>query len=243
MTSVSSAVRSPAFSSSHPRALVELRAQPLRNSPVDDVADEQVPEEEGRLTSQDGRLDKALVRERIERSRQSFQLARSGQGFDRLEAEDLPLDRRALHHLPLNLVEQVEPAFDERLERRRQWKDQFVGGRDPAAVAPAQHAGVDQHGEELLEEEGIPAGRLDHMVARSPASPAPSFRSISAAEASAGSGSSAGRRSRHDRPARAGWGARAERAREEQRAPRSRPAPRRVRGTSAPPTAGRRGGR
>ena len=67
------------------------------------------------------------------------------------------------------LAEPVEPRRDERVDRRRHRQRAELRGRAPAAVLARDQAVVDEHREQLLDEERIALGGGDERARRASA--------------------------------------------------------------------------
>ena len=75
-----------------------------------------------------------------------------------LAVEDGALDGGALEHGQLVAGQTVEPRREQQLHRRRHGNVGQVARGDPAAVLLLQQPVVDQHRDELFEEERVPFG-------------------------------------------------------------------------------------
>jgi hypothetical protein len=84
----------------------------------------------------------------------------------RVPREDQADHRRRLDHGSLLAAEPVETGGEQRLDRRRHGEVGEVGARRPATILETQQLRVDQHGDELLDEERIALGGCDDPAAR-----------------------------------------------------------------------------
>ena len=151
-------------------ALVERRARSLEDPLVRRVANQDVVEAErlflGR--SRPVRVDELLVGQRMELGADRGLHALRGQVLDGVPDEDVADHGGGLDDRPLLGLEVVEPRRKQCLDRGRHRHAVDRADGTPAAVLEANDALVDEHGQELLDEERIPLRGLDdpgtHLV-------------------------------------------------------------------------------
>ena len=141
---------------------VKLGSHRLRKRPVGRVPNQDVGESEAVLFAQVRavRPDEFLPAERLEKPAHLRPLFVGREFRDRPPPEPPPDDRRAFDHGALFLVKPVEPRDEKRVDRRRNLERGQVSCHRPASVASLQPAVIDQHPEQLLDEEGIALTRL-----------------------------------------------------------------------------------
>ena len=142
-------------------ALVERRASALEDSLVRSVADENVVEAVLVLPIGLNRPDQLLLGHRAEvlGYRRPDRFGRKL--LDRRLLEDLTDHRRRLDHRPRLGREQVEACCEQGLDRSRDREVRQIAGRHPSVTLPTEQAVVDQHREELFDEERVPFRRGD----------------------------------------------------------------------------------
>ena len=149
-------------------ALVQGRAVALEEPVVDGVADEDVVEAERVLAVQSERSDRtSCLPSRASRSASTL-IGRTGSATSSRTAEPAktrPITEAASITGPLLGLELVEAGREQGVDRRR---DRDLGDfvcRDPAGVGPLDHALVDHHREQLLDEERVAVRGLDDPLA------------------------------------------------------------------------------
>ena len=153
--------------------LVHRRPDHLRDAVVGGVPDEDVGEAVRVLLPHLGAvgLDQVLADERLQARRD----ARPGRGRrerrHRAPPERPADDRPALDHGALRRLEPVQAGGDQCVDRRRDRDPRQVAADAPAAVLRLQHAVVDEHPEDLLDEQrvaladgGDPGARLARQL-------------------------------------------------------------------------------
>ena len=138
---------------------MQLSAEPLRRASVDGLLDEHVPEAEQPVAA---RPDEAAAGERLQVRISGRRRIRIEERDDVASGELLSDDGSALEHRALARPEPVEARGEQRLDR--------LGQRALGEAA------FEREGEELLEEERVPLGRLGDASAlvgleRRPAEP------------------------------------------------------------------------
>ena len=88
----------------------------------------------------------------------------AAQLHDRPAMEDPALDRRTLGDRSLLGIELIEPRREERLDAGRNGHRRQIGRRHPSAVPKRERPVVDQHRDELLDEQRVPVRRLGDPV-------------------------------------------------------------------------------
>ena len=76
--------------------------------------------------------------------------------------EDVAHDRRGLDHGALFQAQLVDAGCEQSLDRRGDRHDRQIAGRVPPTVHELQPLFLDQHREQLLDEEGVALGGVDH---------------------------------------------------------------------------------
>ena len=134
--------------------LVERGALPLGDRVVRRVADEDVAEAEAVVSRQRRPVgsDQLLADERQQVRADRGSLGLGQQRSDGAAVEEPPFDRAALDHGALRLAEPVDARGEQRLQRRRHLELAVL------ALGP--------HGDELLDEERVPLGRVDDPLPR-----------------------------------------------------------------------------
>ena len=134
--------------------LVQRRALPLGNRVVRGVADEDVTETKAVVSWQRRPVgsDQLLANERQQVRADRGSLGLGQQRSDGAAVEEPPFDRAALDHGALRLAELVDARGQQRLQRRRHLE----------LAVPA----LGPHGDELLDEERVPLGRVDDPLPR-----------------------------------------------------------------------------
>ena len=86
--------------------------------------------------------------------------------LDRTLGKDQADHRRRIDDRPLVVGKLVEARCQQRMDRRGDRDPAQVAGWFPATVDQAKHAGVDEHRDELLDEERVALGSGDHLGPR-----------------------------------------------------------------------------
>ena len=147
--------------------LVQLGARPLQQRLVGRVADERVVEPPRLLEAPLGRLrpHELLVSERLQVNDDPLTDRLGRELAHCVGGEDVPDDRGRLDDRALLGSEPVDSRGKQRLDGRRDRHDREVAACVPAPVDELQPLLLDQHGEQLLDEQGIALGGCDHARA------------------------------------------------------------------------------
>jgi hypothetical protein len=143
---------------------VELRAHLFRQSCIRRIAHEAVGEGEGVLARhlRIRSAEEVAAHEPLQLSREMRPDVRRRELGDLAPQEHRSDNRGALDHDPLVGIERVEPRSQQRLDGRGQANVVQLAGRKPVPVGLRQVTLVDEHPEELLEEERVALGALGH---------------------------------------------------------------------------------
>ena len=140
--------------------LVEGRPGALEDPLVGRVADEDVVEPERLLLERAGevRAHELLLDQRAEALAHAVPSALGQEMRHGVPDEDLADDRGRFDHGSLVGLQVVEARREQRVDRRRHDGASDVGGRVPASALEADEPLVDEHRDELLDEERVPLG-------------------------------------------------------------------------------------
>ena len=83
--------------------------------------------------------------------------------LERVSPEYVPNDRGSLEHVAFFIRQSVEPGSEEGHDRRRRGDGGQIGRCGPCVAELLENPVVDEHGQELLDEEWVAFGGLDDL--------------------------------------------------------------------------------